>query len=65
MKNLKKLLKIFGLTILIVLALFGIGIAGGIPVSSMNGKEDKDEIKIEMLDIKEETGTLSQFEIKP
>ena len=65
MKNLKKLLKIAGLVLLIVLACFGIGIAGGIPVSSANRKEDKAQIKIELLDTKDETTTNEAFEIKP
>ncbi len=65
MRNLKKILKISGLIILIVFACLGIGIAGGIPISSSNRKEDKQEIKIELLDTKEDAGRISQFEIEP
>ena len=40
----KKILKLSGLAFLIVLASFGIGFGGGVPIPPLNKKEDTIEI---------------------
>lgn len=47
---------------LILLASIGIGLVGGIPIQSSKKKEDLLEIKIEMLEHKEDQTKLGQFE---
>jgi hypothetical protein len=64
MKSFKKTLKLLGLVLLIVLASFGIGIAGGVPIPSSKRKEDTIEISIELLESNEDKIKLDQFHIK-
>ena len=47
MKSFKKSLKLLGLILLIVLASFGIGIGGGVPIPSSNKKDEAINIKLE------------------
>ena len=47
MEKCMRLLRRLLLIILIVLAAFGIGMAGGVPVASSHKREDGPEIKIE------------------
>jgi hypothetical protein len=64
MKSFKKALKLLGLVLLIVLASVGLGIGGGIPISPSNKKEDTIEIKVELVESKEDKTELGQFNIK-
>ena len=48
MQSLKKAFRLIGLSALLLLATLGIGISGGIPMSSSKRK-DKNQIKIEWL----------------
>lgn len=64
MKHFKKTLKLLGLVILIVLTSFGVGLVGGVPVSSSNKKEDTIHITIELVETDEDKTTLNVFDIK-
>ncbi|MCU4175800.1 hypothetical protein [Carboxylicivirga sp. N1Y90] len=64
MTNYKKVLRVVALVLLILLATLGIGISGGIPVSSSGKKEDTIEVKSELLDNKEESEE-TVLEVKP
>jgi len=50
MNGIKRMLKLFGLACLIVLATVGIGIGGGAPILSTNKREERAEMKIELLE---------------
>ncbi len=61
MKNFRKILKIFSLACVILLASIGVGIAGGIPTAMGNRKqEDGSEVRIELF---EEKGEEQEMEI--
>jgi hypothetical protein len=64
MKSFKKALKLSGLIILIVLASFGIGLTGGVPIPRSNKKEDNIEINVKLPDDDEDEARLTQFNIK-
>ena len=64
MKCFTKILRLLGLVLLIVLASVGIGIGGGIPIPPSNKKEDTIEIKVELVESKEDKTELGQFDIK-
>ncbi len=53
MKRLKKTLRLFGLGTLIVLATLGVGISGGVTVTSTKKREDSEEIKTEVVENRE------------
>ena len=53
MDRLKKAAKLFGIGLLIVLASFGIGIGGAVPITSKRKKEDTNEIRTELVEGKE------------
>ncbi|MBA3680224.1 MAG: hypothetical protein H0W73_03415 [Bacteroidetes bacterium] len=53
MDRLKKTVKLFGIGLLIVLASFGIGIGGAVPITSNRKKEDTNTIKTEIVEGKE------------
>ena len=56
MKQLKKILWVAGMIILIILACFGIGFAGGVPVPPNRRKDNFIEINIELKDNQEDEG---------
>jgi len=62
MKLLKKTVKLFSISMLIVLASIGIGLGGGIPIQASKKKEDFLDIKIELVDSKENQKKLGEFE---
>lgn len=65
MKFIKKSLRIIFLVLPIVLASFGLGIGGGIPIPPRNKKEDNPfEIKVELDESKESKVEFVQMEIK-
>jgi hypothetical protein len=64
MKSFKKILKLLGLTLLIVLASVGIGFGGVIPIPPSNKKDDTIEIKVELVESNEDKTKLGQFDIK-
>ncbi len=64
MKSFKKIWRLSGLIILIVLASVGLGIGGGIPIPPSNKKEDTIEIKAELVKSNEDKSALTQFDIK-
>jgi hypothetical protein len=61
MKRFRKIWRLFGLSILIILACFGIGIAGGAPIPSPRKKEDSIELKVELPDTERNTKEIGQF----
>jgi hypothetical protein len=64
MKSLKKGLKLICLVLMICLATIGISIAGGAPVPLSRRKENDPQIKIELVESKEEATDLVQIDIK-
>lgn len=64
MKSFKKILRLLGLVLLIVLASVGLGIGGGIPIPPSNKKEDTIEIKVELVESNEDKTKLGQFDFK-
>jgi hypothetical protein len=54
MKRFKRILKLGGLMLLIILASLGFGIGGGVPVPAIKRKEELNPIKVEMLEIKKD-----------
>lgn len=63
MKNFKKKLKLLCYVILIVLASLAAGI-GGAPVPMRGRKEERNEISIEMVDLKDDSTQSEKIEIK-
>jgi len=63
MKRFKKILKLSGLMLLILLASVGIGIGGGIPVPTVKRKEDLNLVTVEMLEMKEDASEQSLVEV--
>lgn len=59
MKNLKKITKLVSISFLIVLATLGIGIAGGIPISTNTKREEKQKPKMEIVELKEDKAKLN------
>ncbi|SDT60442.1 hypothetical protein SAMN05216490_4274 [Mucilaginibacter mallensis] len=64
MKSFKKALKLACLVLMICLASIGISIAGGAPVPLSRRKENDPQIKIELVESKEETTDSVQIDIK-
>lgn len=64
MKSFKRILRLLGLVLLIVLACVGIGFGGGVPIPTSNKKEDTIEIKVELVESNEDKTKLIQFDIK-
>ena len=64
MKSFKKILRLLGLVLLIVLASVGIGFGGGVPIPTSNKKEDTLKIKVESVESNEDKTKLIQFDIK-
>lgn len=64
MKSLKKIMRLLGLIILIILATVGIGIGGVAPVPLSSKKENTIEIKVELVESNEDKTKLVQFNIK-
>jgi hypothetical protein len=62
MKRFKKMLRVTGVMVLIILALFGIGIIGGVPVPTFRRKENTVEIRTELKETRETEGDIILFE---
>lgn len=63
MKSFMKKLKLLGYVILIILASLAAGISG-VPVPMRGKKEERNEINIEMVDLKEDSTESENIEIK-
>lgn len=59
MKNLKRILRVVGLVIIIVLAAGAAGIGGAL-IPTQRKKEDYNEIKIELVEPRENEGDLEE-----
>lgn len=64
MQNFKKTMRLFGLGLLLALATLGVGIAGGVPISSNKKRDEPDEIKIELVETKTNETTLTEINLK-
>ena len=65
MKILKRILKLFGLILLIILALFGMAVAGPVPVKPSRKPDNRVEIKTELVvEKKEEESEFEEREMK-
>jgi len=64
MKRFKRILRLLGLMCLIALAVFGVGIAGGVPIPSSTKREHAIEVKIELLDTEESEADLVAFDFQ-
>lgn len=62
MKSLKKAIRLSGLVLLILLATLGIGIGGAVPIPPNKKREDANEIKIELVEVKEKLIKLTESE---
>lgn len=54
MRKYKKFLKRAGLILMIILALVGISISGGVPVNTGNKRRERDEVWLELVELDEE-----------
>ncbi len=64
MKRFKKTLRLLGLMCLIILAAFGVGIAGGVPIPPSNKRQHDIEVKIELHDTEESEADLVAFDFQ-
>ena len=64
MKRLKKILRLLGLVLLIVLAGVGLGFGGGVPIPTSNKREDTTEINIEWVEPNEDQTKSIRLDIK-
>ena len=65
MKILKRILKLFGFILLIILALFGMAIGGPVPLIPIRKPDNRVEIKTELVvEEKEEESEFEEREIK-
>jgi hypothetical protein len=64
MKTAKKIVRYICLFLLIVLASFGIGIAGGVPVTPLQRRQENPEITIELVESREDKDELTQVKTK-
>ena len=65
MKILKRILKLFGFILLIILALFGMAIGGPVPLNPIRKPDNRIEIKTELVvEEKEEESEFEEREIK-
>ena len=64
MERFKNILKLSALVLLIVLASVGIGMAGGVPMPSSNKRKDITDIKVELVEAKEDKTKWGHFDIK-
>ena len=61
MKRLKQTVRILSLVLLIILAAVGIGITGAAPILSTNKERIAEEIKIELLESREDDKELMEL----
>ena len=61
MKSFKKTMRLFGIALLIVLATFGVGIGGGVPSSPNKKGENLNEIKTEVVEIKDDKTQITEL----
>jgi hypothetical protein len=64
MKKLKKLLRLLVLICLLVLASFGIGLNGGVPLPVIKRKNSYEEVRIELIDKKDKVSETTKIQIK-
>ncbi|MEZ4886693.1 MAG: hypothetical protein R3E32_18335 [Chitinophagales bacterium] len=64
MKKIKSSLRLLALVCLIILAVFGVGIAGGVPVYPSNKRENNIEVRIELIESEEDETDLVQFDFQ-
>lgn len=64
MKGFKKSLKLLALVCLIVLAVFGVGLSGGIPIPQSNKRNDRAEINIELVEPEENEKDTVEMEVR-
>ncbi|MGK7392485.1 MAG: hypothetical protein ACNS60_19175 [Candidatus Cyclobacteriaceae bacterium M2_1C_046] len=62
MKSFKKILRLLGLVLLIVLASIGVGFGAGVPIPASNKKEDTIEVTVELVESNEDKTKLTQFD---
>lgn len=62
MKQFKKVLRVAGMIVLIILASFGVSITGGIPVPSNRRKDNSIEIKTELKEIDENESSTIRYQ---
>ncbi|MFT6130707.1 MAG: hypothetical protein ACJATN_002438 [Neolewinella sp.] len=55
LQKFKKFLRMLGLVLLIILAGFGIGLAGGLPTPKLNRRDDKIEVTDESIEEEADT----------
>jgi hypothetical protein len=60
LRQFKKILRMLGLVLLIILAGLGIGLAGGLPVPKLNRRDDKIEVTDES--VEEDPGATLRME---
>jgi hypothetical protein len=60
MKRFNKILRLIGLVLLLCLATIGISIGGGVPVPFARRKENTAEIKIELVETKDDESQVNQ-----
>jgi hypothetical protein len=66
MERFNRSLKLFGIGVLIVLATLGVGIGGGAPVLPNRKKESTNEVRTELVEVKEdETKKKEEEDLKP
>ena len=63
MKRFKRICKLGGLMLLIILASVGIGLSGGIPVPAAKRKEEMNLVHAKMLKIEEVTSEQNQVDL--
>lgn len=63
MKSFKKKIKLLGYAIMIILASLAAGV-GGAPIPRQGRREERNEIKIEMIDSKDDEVESEELEIK-
>ena len=62
MVKIKRLLRHFALALLIILAIFGIGLVGGVPLPGLFKREDSSEVKIELVEDKDEDQEVKEID---
>ena len=64
MKSFKKALRLTVMVLVILLAAMGVGLAGGIPVLFPRKKENDPQIKIELVESRDDAIHLTQIDFK-
>lgn len=64
MKSFKKALKLSVMVLMIFLSSVGVGIAGGVPVPFFRRKENDPQIRIELVESKDDITSSTQIDLK-